>query len=336
MTFEELPKPISIGKSVDITGMKFGELTALYRVENNKSRKSFWACHCSCGEYCIKKAETLQSGESKVCDVYKHDTLVGQKFHHLIVVKRTSEYSEHKKWKYLCLCDCGNPNFLPVWDLTLRYGHITSCGCKKGGRVDIANQRFGMLVALEPTEEREGSSVIWKCQCDCGEITYKSQKTLVSGLCHCCPKHHISIGELTIKQLLDNEKIKYVHNKSYSACRFPDSNSRAKFDFYFPNNNMFIEFDGNQHFGYTGIDWNTKEKYISTTNHDLYKNQWAWDNNIAMKRIPYNYKGKLTLERIMSDEYLITPQTHPWWYPPKNSSYPYFTIDNIDNREEVS
>lgn len=33
---------------------------------------------------------------------------------------------------------------------------------------DISGQRFGRLVALYPTEKRVQNSVVWMCQCDCG------------------------------------------------------------------------------------------------------------------------------------------------------------------------
>ncbi|MDA8382829.1 MAG: hypothetical protein M0037_07195 [Betaproteobacteria bacterium] len=33
---------------------------------------------------------------------------------------------------------------------------------------DIAGQRFGMLTALHPTEERRYRTVVWACRCECG------------------------------------------------------------------------------------------------------------------------------------------------------------------------
>ena len=38
--------------------------------------------------------------------------------------------------------------------------------------VDLTGQRFGSLVAIEPTDRRRGSHIVWKCQCDCGKATY--------------------------------------------------------------------------------------------------------------------------------------------------------------------
>ncbi len=64
---------------------------------------------------------------------------------------------------------------------------------------DITGQRFGKLVAIEPTEKREGNgSVVWKCQCDCGNVTYVSQNTLrIQRSCGC---EAIRLDDLTGKR----------------------------------------------------------------------------------------------------------------------------------------
>jgi len=36
--------------------------------------------------------------------------------------------------------------------------------------IDITGQRFGRLVAQEPTVRREGTNVVWVFGCDCGEF----------------------------------------------------------------------------------------------------------------------------------------------------------------------
>lgn len=36
---------------------------------------------------------------------------------------------------------------------------------------DIAEQRFGRLVAKYPTGDKDGNNYIWHCECDCGNTT---------------------------------------------------------------------------------------------------------------------------------------------------------------------
>lgn len=46
-------------------------------------------------------------------------------------------------------------------------------------RVDITGQRFGRLVALHPTDKRSGGSIVWHCQCDCGNTSDVSARALM-------------------------------------------------------------------------------------------------------------------------------------------------------------
>ena len=53
-------------KALDITNMKFGELTAIRKV-SNKGKKTYWLCQCSCGN--TKEIQTchLTSGKITSC-----------------------------------------------------------------------------------------------------------------------------------------------------------------------------------------------------------------------------------------------------------------------------
>lgn len=55
-----------------------------------------------------------------------------------------------------------------------------------GKFIDITGQRFNMLIALRPTDKRDGHNVIWECQCDCGKIALISGKRLRNGQAKCC------------------------------------------------------------------------------------------------------------------------------------------------------
>ena len=46
--------------------------------------------------------------------------------------------------------------------------------------LDLTNQRFGKLLALCPTDERKGGSVVWKCLCDCGNTVHVVSRDLTS------------------------------------------------------------------------------------------------------------------------------------------------------------
>lgn len=53
-------------------------------------------------------------------------------------------------------------------------------------KVNLKNERFGMLTAIEETSRRDFGNVIWKCRCDCGKIVYKSTSYLSKDrMCSC-------------------------------------------------------------------------------------------------------------------------------------------------------
>lgn len=84
---------------------------------------------------------------------------------------------------YYCKCDCGNKKWIRADMIT--NGSIVSCGCYNKEKNlykpnDITNERFGKLVAVAPTKERDknNGSVVWKCKCDCGELCYVAASEL--------------------------------------------------------------------------------------------------------------------------------------------------------------
>ena len=47
---------------------------------------------------------------------------------------------------------------------------------------NLAGQRFGKLVVLSPTEKRmDNGSIVWRCQCDCGNTAEVSARRLTRG-----------------------------------------------------------------------------------------------------------------------------------------------------------
>ena len=56
-------------------------------------------------------------------------------------------------------------------------------------KINLLNQKIGKLLVIEETNKRKNKSIVWKCQCDCGNIEEFSTKELRSdGIiqCHQC------------------------------------------------------------------------------------------------------------------------------------------------------
>ena len=68
---------------------------------------------------------------------------------------------------------------------------------------DIKGMRFGKLYVLEKTDKRRGRSILWKCLCDCGNITYVDSYSLKSGNTKSCgcgkTEGHPKYGDTSIK-----------------------------------------------------------------------------------------------------------------------------------------
>ena len=119
--------------------------------------------------------------------------------------------------------------------------------------------------------------------------------------------HHISSckncqrksrGEHKVEQLLSLASIKYETQKTFSTCRYKDSQCLARFDFYLPEYNIIIEYDGEQHFKYSDSGWYTKEYWNKRKQKDKYKTKWCQENNIPLIRIPYTEYENLSIELI--------------------------------------
>ena len=105
-----------------------------------------------------------------------------------------------------CVCDCGN-------HVTVRGSHLTnnrikSCGCLRHRYTaqDLSKKRFGKLTVIE-LHERRKNNIIWKCKCDCGNITYVYS-------CHLRSGHTKSCGCAIYEFLHSIERIEKMSGKN--------------------------------------------------------------------------------------------------------------------------
>lgn len=126
--------------------------------------------------------------------------------------------------------------------------------------------------------------------------------------CGKCPERQ-SLGELAISKMLINYKIPFIQEYIFEDFVY-ENGHHPRFDFYVPTKNYIIEYDGKQHFTYQAseLSWNTKERFEKTQKQDRIKNQYCFDNNIPIIRIPYTVDlstiGKEDLEPETS-KYLV-------------------------------
>lgn len=115
------------------------------------------------------------------------NSLIGQHFGMLEVI---DEESRNKAVYCLCRCDCGTVKWI-------RRDHlkkdIRSCGCQstsnreKAKREDLTGQKFGRLTVFEKTDKKDYlGTAIYKCRCDCGNLTEVNARALKIGNTRSC------------------------------------------------------------------------------------------------------------------------------------------------------
>ena len=120
-------------KRLDLVGKKFGYLTVMKDVGNNKEGRSQWLCRCKCGNEVTILGYRLINRITKSCGCYRSEmiskrsrrSLIDQKFGRLTVVEFSCVKDESSYW--LCKCDCGNECVIVCHSLTS--GNTKSCGC---------------------------------------------------------------------------------------------------------------------------------------------------------------------------------------------------------------
>lgn len=56
-----------------------------------------------------------------------------------------------------------------------------------------------------------------------------------------------SVAEVLICEILNKNQVNYLREVSFDKCRNPETGNCFRFDFYIPNSNIIIEYDGKHH-----------------------------------------------------------------------------------------
>ena len=105
-----------------------------------------------------------------------------------------------------------------------------------------------------------------------------------------CPICKESKGEKTIREYLEKNNIEFKQEYKFKNCKYK---KELPFDFYIPEYNLCIEFDGKQHF--KPIEHFGGEEYFEIIQiRDKIKNNYCKDNGINLLRISYTEKNNIT------------------------------------------
>lgn len=327
----------SYKKYKHLIGTKINEWTVLDIIvhDENEKHHTYLRVQCSCGEIReIYITEILgHSGkEKKYCDRCRRkklDEAVFEQYNHLLgttihgwtVLKIIPPNDKHKKTYALCMCRCGT-----VKEVKMKYlldGKSKDCGCGRKEMLretrtkNLVGQKFGKLTVVELLEDsNQFARRVYKCRCDCGNDTTVPSNSLLSHQtlsCGCLQSH----GNMYINRLLTDKNIE--HKCEYTV-HIGDSHYR--FDFYLPQYNLFIEYDGEQHFypvSFGADEFTTQKQFELTQKRDKIKNKYCEDNKINLLRIPYWEKENIEtiinnhLQRLSIEGYAEAVQYATVW-----------------------
>ena len=237
-------------------------------------------------------------------------------------IQPLEEYVNNRT-KILCRClKCGYE-----WKVTPTHLISSKSGCKyckskeNGMKKRKDPEEFKIqLQEINPTikllSEYSMSADKIKCEClICGHKWSTKASDLLRGIG--CPGCVISKGELIIMNYLNTRNITFLYDIPYFDDLYGISGIRLlRPDFILPEHNIWIEFDGRQHFEPVNFKNNkdvdgANENFKKIVDNDNIKNKYAIDNGWIMIRISYmdydyieEILDEYLLERDDNDEYI--------------------------------
>lgn len=134
----------------------------------------------------------------------------------------------------------------------------------------------------------------FKCICPLHGEFYVTLSRIRNG--HCCPEcdtnNGESVGERNVRRYLQSRNIKYVQEYHIEDKRYFDTFARV--DFFLPDSNTFIEFQGEQHYGIEnkGIT-HGRRKWQSQKKRDNHLRRYAFDHHIRLIEVPYTFRSNV-------------------------------------------
>lgn len=162
----------------------------------------------------------------KACD------LRNQRFGRLTALYPTDGRDSTGSILWECQCDCGNKTV--VSSRNLKSNASLSCGCLKKEMTaqlqakDLAGQQFGKLLVIRKTDLRKQNSIVWECQCACGNTALVCAKSLCSGQTKSCGCHNLEVAKTRAKQRADADIVAHTRLSFLNSTIFSNNSSGVR------------------------------------------------------------------------------------------------------------
>jgi hypothetical protein len=115
-----------------------------------------------------------------------------------------------------------------------------------------------------------------------------------------CPYCNVSKGEDEVEKYLIKNSIEYKCQYSFLDCINPKTSKKLPFDFYLPECNILIEYQGEQHYKKTGYFEKKAGGLKGLQYRDSIKKQYCQNKNI--KFIEISYKDFNNIQQILKEK----------------------------------
>jgi len=237
------------------------------------------------------RLDSVKDGKTgcKICSTESYDKLTN-KLSDNWDGKLDDEESSYNKW-----IKKRNNLLQKNWLKKSKYEHKDKNGKPKYGydKVDF-NDPNSIKYTYNPTTKKFRREREFEIFCNQPNHGYFIQSAFNHKEGHGCPICRESKGEIYLSNLFTNNKIKYVRGKDARFEGLIGKKVGLTCDFYLPNYNVIIEYDGRQHFEpiFGSTEKSRMDAYNRTYTNDTIRDNFAKSNKdgISLIRIPYNMK----------------------------------------------
>lgn len=120
---------VSNNTVIDMTGMQFGKLTVLRRVDNNSHGSAQWLCRCTCGNEKVILGSNLRNGKTTSCGCYGKEVLSSPDVRQAL--RKYNRYELHEDYVTL-YTNNGLPFLVDIDDFSKVYDFACWSASKKG------------------------------------------------------------------------------------------------------------------------------------------------------------------------------------------------------------
>lgn len=273
----------------------------IYDTERNGFINKKYDCRYCCNKYENSLAYHIQQElQLKLCDVWDFEKNI------------VNPYFIYKNYNGKVWIKCQEKEYHGSYQ-TKCYHFYEGNGCPycKGKKVHI-DDSFAIVYPkklkywsdknkISPYNiSKKSSKEIWFICDNCGKVFKRRLSNLANSNCGVkCLNCISSKGEKRIKNYLDEYNIKYISQKTFNNL-VGINNGNLSYDFYLPDYNLLIEYQGEQHEHFVKGFQKSIEDFKKQQEHDKRKRQYAMDNNIELLEIWYwDYDN---IENILSNK----------------------------------